>query len=208
MNWCNQNYLQNNIQPSYFTNDSVVSVSGLNITVDQVKQTIGIYEDDTADAYIQQLILSAEEIASNYIGTPITAVTRTDYYKSFANRFKLSARFTTTASDFVVRYYNNSDSVATWDSNNYIVDKTVEFPLIKVKNNIIFPEVSIYYDNPVSVTYTAGVPSELESPVIKRAIIGIVVELHKNKGITSNTNAKMLPISALNLLDYLKKIII
>ena len=202
------NYFQNIIKPSYFKNDSVVAGSGINITVQQVRDAIGIYGDDTEDSYIQQLILSADEVASNYIGNPITAVTRVDYYTRFTSIFELSAKFTTTTSTFVINYFDENENEQTWSSDNYIVDKTTKYITIIAKNNVEFPVVSSYFKNPIKITYSAGVPSELESPVIKRAIIGIAVELY-NYGLEGNNySVKDLPFASLGLLDYLKDVII
>lgn len=202
------NYFQNIIKPSYFKNDSVVAGSGINITVQQVRDAIGIYGDDTEDSYIQQLILSADEVASHYIGNPITAVTRTDYYTRFTKNFELSAKFTTTNSTFVVTYFDDNQNEQTWDSDNYLVDQTTKYTTIIVKNNIEFPIVSSYFKNPIMITYSAGVPSELESPVIKRAIIGIAVELYNYGADTKSLNVKELPFASLGLLDYLRDVIL
>ena len=88
------------------------------------------------------------------------------------------------------------------------MDKTTKYITIIAKNNVEFPVVSSYFKNPIKITYSAGVPSELESPIIKRAIIGIAVELY-NYGLEGNNySVKDLPFASLGLLNYLKDVIL
>ena len=198
------------IRPDYSVNDVIQSSQSLAVSLTDVKQALGFYTTDTSqDTYLTDLIVASEDIASNYIGSPISSVTRTDYYSRFANKMELSVRFIEDTPNYMVRYYDINRARATWGSGNYFIDTTVRYPMICRISGVQFPEVSQEFTNPVSITYDAGIPAELvDQPVFRRALIGIVFELYKNRGMTTNLSVNHLPLNALRLLDHVRKVVL
>ena len=198
------------LKPDYSINDVIQQQPSLAVRLSDVKEALGFYSVDTSqDTYLTDLIITAEEIASNYIGSPISSVTRTDYYSNFAERMQLSVRYVEDTPNYMVRYYISDNQRVTWASSNYVIDTTTKYPIISKIGNVEFPSISEHHINPVSITYDAGIPAELtDKPVFRRAIIGIVFELYNHRGVTTNLNLNPIPLSALRLLDHVRKVVL
>ena len=136
------------------------------------------------DDYIQNLIFAATEQIEKYINCVILEAacvqwcdTWTDtlelYYSPLINSRSLTVTH--------IKYYDDNDTLQTWDAANYVVDNVHTPARIGIKANLDYPTVSERIA-PIIITYTSGYSSVSQVPAdIKQAILIMVGQWYENR---------------------------
>ncbi len=152
------------------------------LTLQKVKTHLGLFDDDSVDDYINDLIITAEGIASDYLGWSIGELEMLVSAPDF-RILEIPTNSNSTFSDIEITYINNSGSKVVLAESHYSLDATTpDFMKIKFTDSVNDLDVSANFANPVSVTFKTKMNTALRSDKIKHAIMVYCFEMFSNRG--------------------------
>lgn len=150
----------------YFVSESATLAP---VCVSDLKAHLFLFDDDSYDAELQYILLSAQEVVTDLLGEHISSTTIQLNTQSLEGTV-LPHRQVLSLCD--VTYFDTTDTQVTLDPASYYLDATGKD--VKVKFTSTAP-VSSKYDNPVAISYEAGM--EVVPQVLAQAILIISAEL-------------------------------
>ncbi len=174
------------------------------LTLQKVKTHLGLFDDDSVDDYISDLIITAEGIASDYLGWSIgerkMLVSAPDF-----RTLEIPTNSNSTFSDIEITYLNNSGTKVVLAESDYSLDATTpDIMKIKFNNSVNSLEVSRNFTNPLGVTFKTKMKTELRSDKIKHALMVYCFEMYNNQGNTAHRGTKDASLTSERLLFALK----
>ena len=172
-------------------------------TTAQAKQHLRV--DTTADdTIIDNLILAATQSCEIYTNRYFITTVVEQYADNFNGLQHLYK--SPVASVTHIKYYDNSDSLQTWDAANYIVDNVTQPARIALAVNKSYPAVSDRI-NAVVAKYEVGY-GDNSSDVpegIRQAVLLCIANWYENRQtVVTGTIATELPLSSQYLLNQYK----
>ena len=146
---------------------SVVTLGNtLIVSLEEARDWIGMFSDDSEDDMVQSLVEAAEKrVRELSNGFQLSEATVIDYYPLVCKRMLLSTRpVIGDVKDVSVSYYNDTEASVDIAQGNFHLDTTCVFPAVVFPDSELTHRLSRVYKNPVSVQYSAG----LESPTDKQ----------------------------------------
>ena len=148
------------------------------VTLLEAKSHLSLFDDNTFDTYLSEIIIAATTHAGSFIGQPLDVMVVTDYYHTWDNRLILSKEYIDSVT--AVRYYNPANSLESVPTNNYLVDQSGE------EAAIVFTvpqsaELSAAISNPIQIEYSSWHVNAAENRAIKQAVLIIVGDMFKDR---------------------------
>ena len=167
---------------------STTSAAAL-VSLDEVKQHVGIYEDDFDSQIRDILIPSATQIVNSIVGEFATSTNVVAFYSNFARNMSIPHNFIDRIT--AIRYYNTSHVLTVLPASNYVFDDTVQPHEIVITLEPT-PNLSDRFDSPVRIEYEAAIADErFNTNAIKQATLLITADLWNNReSTTENARAR------------------
>ena len=179
------------------------------VTVNELKVHLGLFEDDSQDSYLNELILTAEQLASSYIGYAVGETTKVSYWRAFATLLTVPDKYLIDGETFTVQYTNTDDTTSTVDASVYKLDNSGSYPVVRLKVGQEYPtDLSENVSNPVFINYTAGFNPEQQSAALEHAVLMYCQEQWDNRGNTTDKPVNRLPLSAERLLVGYRRVVL
>ncbi len=162
---------------------------------DEVKVHLRLFSDDSVtDAYLDELISAAVDIASTFLAEGVGIHDYEAYYTNFTD-VRLP-RYNSTVSR--VQYYDTDNDLLTVATSVYFVDDTSVFPTLQLNADQQWPtEVNRSRAAPIKVTYVNEI---IDRPAIRQALLIIVSDLYENQSSNATVAQFDLPTAAKTLL--------
>lgn len=148
-----------------------------NVSLGSIKASIGIYdEQEDVNVLLQEYLGTAYELAAQYIGYPINAVTKqfkTDNTQDYFIRHSSH----TVIRDLKVKYYDENNNIVT--TNKFSTDDTYNNG---TKLSFTFEDYHTTLKNPISIEYTEHIAISNMTQTLNSAIILLVKSLYENQG--------------------------
>lgn len=162
---------------------SILSVTS-ELTLNELKEHLYIY-DTNEDEYLTNIILTAQEIAHNYLGEYLVDTTLIAYYNRSVSRYLFREKFVKSVTS--LQYYpRDASSLRVVPTSVYIFDRTgnTQSLVIKQGERLLQAQdvLDINYSAPVVITYVAGLPDDSAVTVAKKhALMLIASDLYSNR---------------------------
>jgi uncharacterized phiE125 gp8 family phage protein len=150
----------------YFISESATFAP---VSVADLKAHLFLFDDDSYDAELSYILLSAQDIVTDLLGEHISSTTIQCNLSSFEDTVLPHRNVLDLAS---VEYYDTTDTLVELDNANYYLDATGKDAKVKFTSK---PSTSSKYDNPVVVTYEAGM--NVVPQVLAQAVLIVSAEL-------------------------------
>jgi uncharacterized phiE125 gp8 family phage protein len=160
----------------YFVSESAAETP---VCVSDLKAHLFLFDDDSYDAELQYILLSAQDIVSDLLGEHISSTIIQCNLSSFENTVLPHKNILEVS---CVSYYDTTDTLITLAASDYYLDTTGIDTKIKF---LAHPAVSSKYDNAVAVHYEAGM--EVVPQVLAQAILIIAAELFEVRSESTET---------------------
>jgi uncharacterized phiE125 gp8 family phage protein len=139
------------------------------VSVDDLKAHLFLFDDDSYDAELQYTLLSAQDVVSDLLGEHLSSTIVQCNLSSVEDTVLPHQKVLGISG---VKYYDTTDTLVDLNTSEYFLDNTGTDVKIKFASK---PAVSSKYENPVSVSYEAGL---LVIPhVLAQAVLIIAAEL-------------------------------
>lgn len=168
-----------------------VSSVAAEVTLDMLREHLYIYNNDE-DSYLSSLILTAQEIAHNYLGEFISPSTVQADYTEFDRELVLPHKNVRSVTS--VAYLDDSDASNTVADTMYVLDNTqspMRNPIVRLRNgedSWTSDMLSRDFSAPVSITYEAGIVEDAAFTNAKlHAIMLICADLYRDRENVSPT---------------------
>ena len=180
----------------------VTQVTAPQVTLQELKDHLQIYEDDF-DMQFQNVILpAATEIVNSIMGEYAGATNVAAYYSVFGARMRLPNR--QVASIASVQYYNAAHTLATLPTTSYIFDVTTGNEIVVIGD---FPVLSDRFRDPVVINYVVNVDTnQYNIELLIQATLLVAAELWYNKGDTVEGSRQRAAYTAERLLAPIKRV--
>ena len=190
--------------PLEATSHRVTTVATPLVTLDELKQHLGIFETDF-DTQLQQMILpAATQIVDNIMGEYGNDTIVAAYYRTFSNRIVLPHTYVDSVSS--VQYYNESHTLTNLVAGtDYVFDDTAQPPQVVFLTDA--PALSDRFADPVVVNYIAFIDStRYNQEAIVQATLLVAAELWYNRTNTIDGGRGRAAVTAERILAPLKRI--
>ncbi|WP_157888292.1 head-tail connector protein [Neptunicoccus sediminis] len=146
------------------------------VTVNELKQHLLLWGDDSYDSELDSILLAASDYVAGWLNRPVGATVYSQGFKDF------NIQLDHDGTGIVVKYFDDNATEQTLASSNYIVDSTGDRTRIVVKNE---PIIGNDYSFPVQVQYSTGATTV--SARVKHAILIASATLFENRAENSET---------------------
>ncbi len=175
------------------------------IGLDNLKVHLGIFEDNGEDSYLSSLLLTAQELVSDFVGMDFGSITREELFNKLDGSPLELMRNST--SSLEVKYYNSSEVLTTLDPALYIVDSTSSKDVIRFKKDAVLPtDTSELMENFIVVQYISLVDADNVPEAVIVATYMYCTEMYNNRSNSSDKKLNSLPLSAERLLMPLREV--
>lgn len=169
------------------------------VSVSNLRRQLSLWDDDSYDLELAQLLLTATEYVGNHIGRAISLLT----IEMSVSSFDVATLFHNNTSAVIIKYYDVDDALQTLADTGYTVDPTVEPTTITFKTK---PAISADYQNPVVIQYSTGM--EFVPQVVRHAILMTAAELFEVKTESTDAQARVAAITISRLLGKDKRVVV
>lgn len=174
------------------------------LNIERVKTHLRLEEDEhEEDEYIEDLIKAARKDCEAFQNRAYITQTWELWLDGWPDGDEIKIPLPPLASVSSVKYYDTSDSEATFSSDYYFVDSKSEPGRVVLKDGQSWPTTTLRPANGVCVTFVAGYGAASAVPEnIKRAILLLIGHLYENRETVQTTgmNVSILPMGAEHLL--------
>lgn len=191
-------------QPLAASSYRVTTVETPLITLDELKQHLGIFETDF-DTHLTNIIIpTATQLVSNIMGEFGNDTTVAAYYPQFSNEMILPHIHVDSILN--VQYYDSAHTLTNLVAGtDFVYDNTAQPPLVRLLTGS--PELSDRFDNPVVINYLAFVDSTRYSQTaIVHATAMVAADLWYNRQNTTDRGRSAARATAERLLAPLKRV--
>ena len=148
---------------------------------------MGLFDDDSQDDYLVELLLTATERVSELVGSAMQGVEVNDYYEAIRPRLQLSQPGASPTSVTVeVRAYQDDDDTETQITSGWSIDRTTSPPVLVFPGTMTWPMLNrATYRYPLRVTYTpepVGDDVPLGAEQVRQALRYTVSVLFESRG--------------------------
>ncbi len=192
-------------QAAQADNFRVIAVAAPLVTLTELKQHLGIYEDDFDGMLSNVIIPASTEIVSNIMGEFATATTVEAYYRNLGTTSVLPHNHVASVSSVQFRNVNHRLVTLVADTD-YIFDTTSRPASITLIRDDVDVELSDRFTNPVTITYTADIAESVFDVVaIVQATLMICSDLWNNRSNQTNAYSRA-SVTAERILAPLKRV--
>ena len=179
------------------------------VTLTNLKSHLGLYEDSSQDAYLDSILLTAIDRASNYTGYDLEQVERQDLYADFSTTMNLLSRELLNNSIPVITYIATDGSTKTVLASLYTVDLSTDPVSIRLNQGSEWPtDLSQNVANRITISYSSLLNEENAQALIVHAILMDCAEMYRNRENTTRDSVNKLPLSSERLLSNYKKVVV
>ncbi|MBQ2262726.1 MAG: hypothetical protein II336_15310 [Loktanella sp.] len=172
-------------------------VSSAPVSVQHLKRHLMLWNDDSYDAELGSLLLTATEYVSNHIGRHISPI---QVGKNFPNFGDVTLDHKN-PNNITVRYYDASDELQVLDAAGYSIDPTDDEARLTFSQK---PALSKLYKHPVTIRYSTGM--DFVPPVVRHAILMTAAELFEVRSESTDAQARVAQITIGRLLMTDKRV--
>lgn len=183
------------------------------LTLDEIRQQINLYDDESQDGYLASLELAVRQAVEDHLGLSIFPITYRCYYDPAGlTASPIALDLPEVSQDNggtpgvtvgAVRFYNSANVLITVDSSQYYYDATGN----KVVLNFLPTDISTARTAPVIVEYSTAASPIASYPVVKQAGLLLFTHLYNNRSNSTEANLKKIPFGFETLLRPYKPLI-
>ena len=148
------------------------------VTLLEAKSHLSLFDDNTFDTYLGEIIIAATTHAGTFIGQALEVSVVVDYYGAWDSRLVLSQEFIESVA--AVRSYGPDNVVATVSPSDYLVDTSGSQAAVvftKQQSSALSGDIA----NPVQVEFNSLYVNATENRAIKQAVLIILADLFKDR---------------------------
>ena len=179
------------------------------ITLDELKAQLNLFGETQFDTYLNRILIAGQEVVENYIGEYLSSTTIVAYYPRFHDRLSLPQQFVSAITS--VAFTDDAGMSQTIASSRYLLDSSNNPPVVALRRSQFdgwtTSSLNTDIDNPIRVTYTAGIPDiGVFDEAIRHAVILICSSMFRDReNYTLGSIPRHLPLSAERILLPLKR---
>ena len=167
------------------------------VTVADLQTHLMLFGDTSYDTELQDILLAAEGYISDFLGEYLTTTTVRVNVTSFDDT-RLPHK---SAAAVVVSYWDASDAAQVHTSDNYRIDVSGEFPVIKYSAQPTGRSATSDYAG--YITYTTSL--SVVTPKISRAVLLVAAELFSSRSESAETKMAKATLTAQRLIQSLRR---
>ncbi len=134
------------------------------VTLEEVRFQLGIYDDDSLDDRLTNIIEAAESLVSSFVGYSINAAKYNAFYDTYEGRLELP---TESVNNITCSIFTTNGVVAV-SGEKIKIDPTSKLITIRIAGKY---ELDTDIENPVMVDYDTGLPEDRVTPGLKEAVL-------------------------------------
>jgi len=175
------------------------------VTLDDVRDHLQLYGDESYDAYLEALIFSAQEVVSGILGEPVDTTGIQAWYGNYEN-IELPHQYIVNNAITSVQFYDTDEVLQTVADTIYFVDFSRRFPRVILRQNQQWPQgMSTAREFPVIVNYSAAISPQAGAD-LEHAILMICEDLFSNRASASDKPSTKVYLTAEQLLKRYRRI--
>ena len=163
------------------------------VSVADLKTHLLLFGDTSYDTELQDILLSAEDFLSDFLGEYLVSTTVRLNVFSFGDIYLPHK----SVSSVVVSYWDTNDTAQVHASSNYVIDTSGAHPVIKFTT--VPSGLSTKFDNKGYVTYATSLSSIPAK--VRHAILLISSELFENRSESSEKKMELAKLTAMRLIQ-------